>query len=154
MRWATFRTTTGTPPLTGLLRNQTLHALPPAETLIDVIADGDDGQAAAAERALTQPFGRFALEDVTLLAPVPRPPSVPPRSRWAGRRSGTCPSCRRFRGRRRCGTSWRSRTTTSYRWPRSACPPTRSPPDTRSSPPPPPPRSRDRSTTSASPREA
>jgi 2-keto-4-pentenoate hydratase/2-oxohepta-3-ene-1,7-dioic acid hydratase in catechol pathway len=76
MRWATFRTTTGTPPLTGLLRDRTLHALPPTETLIDVIADGDDGQAAAAERALTQPFGTFALEDVTLLAPVPRPPSV------------------------------------------------------------------------------
>lgn len=76
MRWATFRTATAPTPLTGLVRNDMIHALPPGETLVDVIADGHDGQAAAAERALTQPFGVFEPADVTLLAPIPRPPSV------------------------------------------------------------------------------
>lgn len=76
MRWATFRTTTGTIPLAGLVRDRTIHALPPAVTLVDVIAGGDDGQAAAAERALTRPFGVFQLDAVSLLAPIPRPPSV------------------------------------------------------------------------------
>lgn len=76
MRWATFRTATTPTPLVGLVRGTTIHALPPPETLVDVIAGGDDGQAAAAERALGGPFGTFEVDDVTLLAPIPRPPSV------------------------------------------------------------------------------
>jgi 2-keto-4-pentenoate hydratase/2-oxohepta-3-ene-1,7-dioic acid hydratase in catechol pathway len=76
MRWATFRTSTHTTPLTGLVRDRTVHALPPTQTLVDVIADGDEGQAAAAELALAQPFAVFELDAVTLSAPIPRPPSV------------------------------------------------------------------------------
>src|SRR4051812_6505579 len=76
MRWATFRTSTHTTPLTGLVRDRTVHALPPTQTLVDVIADGDEGQAAAAELALAQPFAVFELDTVTLSAPIPRPPSV------------------------------------------------------------------------------
>ena len=76
MRWATFNTATDTRPRVGLVVDGTIHALPPTMTLIDVIADGDEGQAAAAERALRDPSGTFAVEDATLLAPIPRPPSV------------------------------------------------------------------------------
>lgn len=76
MRWATFTAASAETPLAGLLLDKTLHALPPAVTLIDVIADGDEGQAAAAERALREPFGVFELDDVSLLAPIPQPPSV------------------------------------------------------------------------------
>ncbi|MCX2748086.1 fumarylacetoacetate hydrolase family protein [Arthrobacter sp. MI7-26] len=53
-----------------------IHALPPTMTLIDVIANGDEGQATAAERALRDPSGIFPVEEITLLAPIPRPPSV------------------------------------------------------------------------------
>ncbi len=76
MRWATFRTATTPTPLIGLVRDHMIHALPPTESLIDAIGDGDEGQASAAERALRQPFGVFELDAVTLLAPIPRPPSV------------------------------------------------------------------------------
>jgi len=60
----------------GLLRDGALYALPPPETLIDVIADGDAGQAAAAQRAIRAPFHVAELGDAELLAPIPRPPSV------------------------------------------------------------------------------
>lgn len=76
MRWATFATPDAPTPLAGLLKDGALHALPPTVTLIDVIAAGDDGQAAAAERALREPFGVYEPGKVHLLAPIPRPPSV------------------------------------------------------------------------------
>lgn len=76
MRWATFQKPGSASPLVGLVRDGTIYALPPTETLIDVIAGGDDGQAAAAERAIREPFQVAELDDVRLLAPIPRPPSV------------------------------------------------------------------------------
>lgn len=76
MRWATFQTSNITTPLVGLLRDGALYALPPPETLIDVIAGGDAGQAAAAQRAIRDPFHVAELGDAELLAPIPRPPSV------------------------------------------------------------------------------
>jgi 2-keto-4-pentenoate hydratase/2-oxohepta-3-ene-1,7-dioic acid hydratase in catechol pathway len=76
VQWATFVTATVDGPLTGLVRDGVINALPPPTTLIEVIAGGDEAQAAAAERAVREPFGVFALDEVTLLAPVPQPPSV------------------------------------------------------------------------------
>ncbi|SCG01199.1 2-keto-4-pentenoate hydratase/2-oxohepta-3-ene-1,7-dioic acid hydratase (catechol pathway) [Streptomyces sp. MnatMP-M27] len=76
MRWATFQKPGSASPLVGLVRDGTIYALPPTETLIDVIADGADGQAAAAERAIREPFQVAKLDGVRLLAPIPRPPSV------------------------------------------------------------------------------
>jgi 2-keto-4-pentenoate hydratase/2-oxohepta-3-ene-1,7-dioic acid hydratase in catechol pathway len=76
MRWATFTAAHEHGPLTGLVREHTIHALAPSVTLIDVIAGGDESQAAAAERALHDPYRVLGLAEVTLLAPIPRPPSV------------------------------------------------------------------------------
>lgn len=76
MRWATFHKPGYASPLVGLVADGALYALPPTETLVDVIADGDAGQAAAAKRAVHQPFHVAELSDVRLLAPIPRPPSV------------------------------------------------------------------------------
>jgi 2-keto-4-pentenoate hydratase/2-oxohepta-3-ene-1,7-dioic acid hydratase in catechol pathway len=76
MRWVTFQKPNSASPLVGLVRDGTIYALPPTETLVDVIVGGDDGQAAAAERAIREPFEVAELDDVRLLAPIPRPPSV------------------------------------------------------------------------------
>lgn len=76
MRWSTFTTVTEQGPLTGLVVDGSIRALPPTTTLIDVIEGGDEGQAVAAQRAMRDPFGIYPVEEVTLLAPIPRPPSV------------------------------------------------------------------------------
>ena len=59
---------------TGVLSGDVIHAMPPGVTLLDLIGRGAEGLRQAGEDAL--PFGRGSLDDVTLMAPIPRPPSI------------------------------------------------------------------------------
>ncbi|HJP66540.1 MAG TPA: fumarylacetoacetate hydrolase family protein, partial [Actinomycetota bacterium] len=68
MRWATFRDAAG--ERAGLVDGDDLHPLQPGRGLIDVLGDLD---AAAEEARSAQPV---RLDDVEVLAPLPRPASV------------------------------------------------------------------------------
>ncbi|MCV7332873.1 fumarylacetoacetate hydrolase family protein [Mycobacterium cookii] len=73
MRWLTFRDDTG--QRTGVLAGDAVHVLEPGVTLLDLIGRGADALAEAGERALrSAPTVR--LDQVTLMAPIPRPPSI------------------------------------------------------------------------------
>jgi 2-keto-4-pentenoate hydratase/2-oxohepta-3-ene-1,7-dioic acid hydratase in catechol pathway len=74
MRWATFRE--GGAERAGLVIGGDVHALPPGERLIDLLGDDGERLAAAGERAERGPAEVLALDRVSLLAPVPRPPSI------------------------------------------------------------------------------
>ncbi|HXF56003.1 MAG TPA: fumarylacetoacetate hydrolase family protein [Actinomycetota bacterium] len=75
MRWATFRVGGGGERV-GLLQGDRVHALEPGVRLVDLLGDGGDRLRAAGERALLEPFEVLGLEEVRLLPPVPRPPSI------------------------------------------------------------------------------
>src|SRR6201995_2889713 len=70
MRWLTFRDDSG--QRTGVLSGDTIHVLPDA-SLLDLIADGRLTE--AGEQALASTT-RVPLDQVTLMAPIPRPPSI------------------------------------------------------------------------------
>jgi 2-keto-4-pentenoate hydratase/2-oxohepta-3-ene-1,7-dioic acid hydratase in catechol pathway/glyoxylase-like metal-dependent hydrolase (beta-lactamase superfamily II) len=74
MKWLTFRANDG--ERTGVLSGETIHAMPPGVTLLDLIGRGADGLREAGEEALRSPSAVPRLDDVTLLAPIPRPPSI------------------------------------------------------------------------------
>lgn len=76
MKWATFTALDETVPLAGLVVDGAIHALAPPTTLVDVVAGGDEAVAAAADSARRHPHRVVGLDEATLLAPVPRPPSV------------------------------------------------------------------------------
>ena len=71
MRWLTFRPPGGDERV-GVLVEGRVHALGPGTRLIDLLGrlpeEGD--------RARSAPVGVFELEDVTLLPPIPQPPSI------------------------------------------------------------------------------
>lgn len=73
MRWVTYRDADG--PRTGVLSGDEIHAVAPGVTLLDLVGRGADGLRQAGEEALrsaaTVPVG-----DVTLMAPIPNPPSI------------------------------------------------------------------------------
>src|ERR1700761_6558734 len=75
MRWLTFRDDSG--QRTGVLSDDgaTIHALPLGVTLLDVIGNGAAGLQKTGEQAL-QSAATVHLDDVTLMAPIPRPPSI------------------------------------------------------------------------------
>lgn len=75
MRWATFRVGGGGERV-GLLQGDRVHALEPGVRLVDLLGDGGERLRGAGERALVEPFEVLALEEVRLLPPVPRPPSI------------------------------------------------------------------------------
>ncbi len=74
MKWLTFRGNDG--ERTGVLSGDTIHAMPPGVTLLDLIGRGADGLRQAGEEALGSPSAAVPLDEVTLLAPIPRPPSI------------------------------------------------------------------------------
>ncbi len=74
MRWVTYRSEDG--PRVGVLSGELIHAAAPGVALLDLIQRGADGLHAAGERALRSPSTVAALNEVTLLAPIPRPPSI------------------------------------------------------------------------------
>lgn len=69
MRWSTFRDDGGTERV-GVWRDDRLHPVPESTTLLALIAD-DRLDVAARAAADEQP-----VDDVELLAPIPRPPSI------------------------------------------------------------------------------
>ena len=76
MRWATFRSGNAAIDRVGLVVGDRIHALEAGARLIDLLGDDGERLARAGERARTDPREVLKLEDVTLRAPVPQPPSV------------------------------------------------------------------------------
>ncbi|OBK51239.1 fumarylacetoacetate hydrolase family protein [Mycobacterium sp. 1081908.1] len=74
MKWLTFRSGDG--ERAGVLSGDTVHSMPPGVTLLDLIGRGADGLREAGEDALRSPSARARLDEVTVLAPIPRPPSI------------------------------------------------------------------------------
>lgn len=74
MRWVTYRSDDG--ERTGVLSGEVIHTLPPGMTLVDQIRGGADGLREAGEYALRSPSSLRRLDEVTLMAPIPRPPSI------------------------------------------------------------------------------
>jgi 2-keto-4-pentenoate hydratase/2-oxohepta-3-ene-1,7-dioic acid hydratase in catechol pathway len=75
MRLASFIDETGSERVGVLVENDVL-ALEAGLRLIDLLGDAGERLATEGERALAEPANAFALDDVRLLAPIPRPPSV------------------------------------------------------------------------------
>jgi 2-keto-4-pentenoate hydratase/2-oxohepta-3-ene-1,7-dioic acid hydratase in catechol pathway/glyoxylase-like metal-dependent hydrolase (beta-lactamase superfamily II) len=74
MKWVTYRGDDG--ERAGVLSGETIYAVPPGVTLLDLIGRGADGLRQAGEDALRWPSAVAQLDQVTLMAPIPRPPSI------------------------------------------------------------------------------
>lgn len=74
MRWVTYRSDDG--ERAGVLHGDLIHAVPPGVTLLELIRLGPDGLRDVGERALTAPSETVEMASVTLMAPIPRPPSI------------------------------------------------------------------------------
>jgi 2-keto-4-pentenoate hydratase/2-oxohepta-3-ene-1,7-dioic acid hydratase in catechol pathway/glyoxylase-like metal-dependent hydrolase (beta-lactamase superfamily II) len=74
VKWVTYRGPDG--ERTGVLSSDTIHAMPPGVTLLGLIGRGPDGLRQAGEEALRSPSETVRLGEVTLMAPIPRPPSI------------------------------------------------------------------------------
>jgi 2-keto-4-pentenoate hydratase/2-oxohepta-3-ene-1,7-dioic acid hydratase in catechol pathway len=75
MRWASYRDDAGRERV-GVVRDDQVRSLEAGPRLVDLLAEGKDAFRAAGERALSRPAEVSPIETLTLLAPVPRPPSV------------------------------------------------------------------------------
>ncbi|OBA64516.1 2-hydroxyhepta-2,4-diene-1,7-dioate isomerase [Mycobacterium sp. 1100029.7] len=72
MKWVTFSGPDG--ERTGVLAGDAIHPVPAGVTLLELVGRGADGlREAGAEALRAKPV---ALDGVTLLAPIPRPPSI------------------------------------------------------------------------------
>ena len=76
MRWVTYRRGSGSAERTGLVVDSLVHALPAGETLLGLLGDDGERLADAARRARDDPADVAGVDEVTLCAPVPRPPTV------------------------------------------------------------------------------
>jgi 2-keto-4-pentenoate hydratase/2-oxohepta-3-ene-1,7-dioic acid hydratase in catechol pathway/glyoxylase-like metal-dependent hydrolase (beta-lactamase superfamily II) len=74
VKWLTYMDADG--ERTGVLSGDTIHAMPPGVTLLELIGRGADGLRQAGEDALRSPSAVARLDEVRLLAPIPRPPSI------------------------------------------------------------------------------
>lgn len=74
MKWVSYQSDSG--ERTGVLSGDTIYAMPVGVTLLDLIGRGADGLRGAGEEALRAPAATAPLDAVTLLAPIPRPPSI------------------------------------------------------------------------------
>src|ERR1700752_77870 len=74
MKWVTYRGAEG--ERTGVLSDGAIHAMPSGVTLLDLIGRGADGLRQAGEEALHSRSAVVQLDEVTLMAPIPRPPSI------------------------------------------------------------------------------
>ncbi len=74
MKWVTFQGNDG--ERAGVLSGNTIHAMPAGVTLLELIGRGTDGLRQAGDDALCSPSAVVRLDDVTLMAPIPRPPSI------------------------------------------------------------------------------
>jgi 2-keto-4-pentenoate hydratase/2-oxohepta-3-ene-1,7-dioic acid hydratase in catechol pathway len=76
MRWVTFADGVQELDRTGLVVGSEVHALPAGDTLLGLLGDDGERLASAGERARHDPAGVFALDQVSLRAPIPVPPTV------------------------------------------------------------------------------
>lgn len=74
MKWVTFKDGDG--ERTGVLSGDAIHAMPPGVTLLELIGRGADGLRQAGEDVQRSPAAVVHFGDVTLAAPIPRPPSI------------------------------------------------------------------------------
>lgn len=74
MKWLTYQDGAG--ERAGVLSGDSIYAAAPGVTLLDLIGRGADGLRRAGEDVLRSPSAVLRLEDVRLLAPIPRPPSI------------------------------------------------------------------------------
>jgi 2-keto-4-pentenoate hydratase/2-oxohepta-3-ene-1,7-dioic acid hydratase in catechol pathway len=75
MRWATFRDDRGE-ERTGVVSDGEILALEPGVRLFDLLNEEGERLMEAGQRAMADPADVIGLDRATLLAPVPRPPSV------------------------------------------------------------------------------
>ncbi len=73
MKWVTYRSDQG--DRAGVLSGDAIHAMPPGVTLLELIGRGADGLREAGEELLKSP-ATARLDEVSLAAPIPRPPSI------------------------------------------------------------------------------
>jgi 2-keto-4-pentenoate hydratase/2-oxohepta-3-ene-1,7-dioic acid hydratase in catechol pathway/glyoxylase-like metal-dependent hydrolase (beta-lactamase superfamily II) len=77
MKWVTYRGgQDGAAERTGVLSGDTIYAMPPGVALLDLIGGGADGLRQAGEDVQRSPSAVMQLGEVTLMAPIPRPPSI------------------------------------------------------------------------------
>ncbi|CAM4209828.1 Ureidoglycolate lyase [Mycobacterium basiliense] len=74
MKWVTYRGADG--ERTGVLSDGEIYAMAPGVALLDLVACGADGLRAAGEDVLRSPTAVVRVDEVTLAAPIPRPPSI------------------------------------------------------------------------------
>jgi 2-keto-4-pentenoate hydratase/2-oxohepta-3-ene-1,7-dioic acid hydratase in catechol pathway len=75
MRWVTY-STGSSKPRTGIIEGDKVHGLPSGTQLLDLLGDDGHRLSEAGTQALRAPAEVLPLEDVRLLAPIPRPPSI------------------------------------------------------------------------------
>lgn len=74
MKWVTYRSEDG--ERAGVLSGDKIYALPPGVALLDLLGGRADRLRAAGEAAMRAPAAVVGLADVSLAAPIPRPPSI------------------------------------------------------------------------------
>jgi 2-keto-4-pentenoate hydratase/2-oxohepta-3-ene-1,7-dioic acid hydratase in catechol pathway/glyoxylase-like metal-dependent hydrolase (beta-lactamase superfamily II) len=74
MKWVTYRG--AGEQRTGVLSGDQIYAAAPGVTLLELVGRGAEGLRQAGEEALRSASDVVRLDDVTLLAPIPRPPSI------------------------------------------------------------------------------
>lgn len=74
MKWVTYHGDEG--ERVGVLSGDTIYAMRPGVTLVDLITRGPDGLRRAGDEVQRAPTATVPLADVRLLAPIPRPPSI------------------------------------------------------------------------------
>ena len=76
MRWSTYISARDDTEHVALLHDGVLHGLASPARLIDLLGDDGTQLSEAARRARSDPWETVAVDDATLRAPVPVPPSV------------------------------------------------------------------------------
>lgn len=74
MKWVTYRSGDG--DRVGVVSGAEVYAVPPGATLVNLLGAGVDALRVAGEDALRTPAAVVALDDVSLAAPIPCPPSI------------------------------------------------------------------------------
>ena len=74
MKWVTYRSDGG--DRVGVLDDESIYALAPGTTLVELIGRGHDGLRTAGDEALRRPSSVTDLRDVMLRPPIPAPPAV------------------------------------------------------------------------------
>ncbi|WP_204806529.1 fumarylacetoacetate hydrolase family protein [Mycobacterium riyadhense] len=74
MKWVTYRSDQD--HRGGVLSGDWIYAAPAGVTLLELIGRGADGLHAAGEEILRSPTAVVRLDEVSLAAPIPRPPSI------------------------------------------------------------------------------